>query len=98
MLSPGHSVLTCGSPEMELDNKKKKLVKENKKGNWELSLGNLARLLAVRWLLCRAPHHRTLEARGRKEGARTNKKASSGNDSSEAKVHPDALSAVRGIK
>ena len=95
--SLGHSVLTYGSPERELD-KKKKLVKENKKGNWELFLGTLARLLAARWLLCRAPRHRTLEARGRKEGARTNKKASSGNDSSEAKAHPDALSVVRGIK
>ena len=90
-------MLTCGSQGRELD-KKKKLVKENKKGNWELFLGNLARLLEARWLLCRVPRHRTLEARGRKEGAITNKKASSGNDSSEAKAHPDALSVVRGIK
>ena len=63
-----------------------------------LFLGNLARLLEARWWLCRAPRHRTLEARGRKEGARTNKKASNGNVSNEAKDHPDVLSVVKGIK
>ena len=63
-----------------------------------LFLGNLARLLEARWWLYRELHLRTLVARERKEGGRTNKKASSGRGSSEARDHPDVSSMVRGIK
>ena len=42
--------------------------------------------------------HITLVAKERKEGAKANRKASSGRGSSEAKDHPDVLSVVRGIK
>ena len=63
-----------------------------------LFLGNLARLLEARWWLCRELRHRTLVANERKEGARTNKKASSGSGNSEAKDHPDVLSVVRDIR
>ena len=63
-----------------------------------LFLGNLARLLEARWWLYRELHHRTLEAKEKKEEVKANRKASSGRGSSEAKDHPDVLSVVRGIK
>ena len=63
-----------------------------------LFLGSLARLLEARWWLCRELHLRILVARGKKEGARTKEKASSGKDNSETKDHPDALSVVRDIR
>ena len=63
-----------------------------------LFLGNLACLLEARWWLCRELHLRILVARGRKEGARTKEKASSGRGSSEARDHPDVLSVVRDIR
>ena len=63
-----------------------------------LFLGNLARLLEARWWLYRELRHRTLVAKERKEGAKANKKASSGSGSSKAKDHPDVLSVVKGTK
>ena len=63
-----------------------------------LFLGNLARLLEARWWSYRELHLITLVARGRKEGARENKRASSGKGSSETKDHPDVLFVVRGIR
>ena len=63
-----------------------------------LFLGNLTRVLEAKWWLCREPHLRTLVARERKEGAKGNKKASSGRGSSEAKDLPDVSSLVRGIR
>ena len=63
-----------------------------------LFLGNLARLLEARWWVYREPHHKTLVARERKEGAKVNRKASSGKGSSETKGHPDVLFVVRDIR
>ena len=87
----------CGSPGRELDRKEKNLTKGNKKGSWLIFLGNLVRLLMARLWLYREPHHRTLVAKERKEGAKGNKKAgSSGNKGT--KDHPDVLSVVKGIR
>ena len=63
-----------------------------------LLLGNLAHLLVARWWLYRELHHRTLEAKERKEGPSASRKAGSGRGSSEAKDHPDVLSVVRGTR
>ena len=49
-------------------------------------------------LLYREPHHRTLVANERKEGARENRKASNGKGNSEIKGHPNVLSMVQGIR
>ena len=40
-----------------------------------LFLGSLARLLEARWWLYRELHHRTLEAKERKQGVRASRKA-----------------------
>ena len=44
----GHNVWICGSLGRELDKKEKNLEKENKKGSWEIFLGNLVRLLVAK--------------------------------------------------
>ena len=53
--------------------------------------------MVTKWWLYREPHHKTLVARGRKEGAKGNKTASSSKGNSKAKDHPDVLFVVRGI-
>ena len=63
-----------------------------------LFLGSLALLLVARWWLYREPHHRTLVVNERKEGVRAKRKASSGRGNSEAKGHPNASFALRGIR
>ena len=97
MQLPKHNMWICGSPGRELDRKEKNLVKENKMGSWVMFLRNLVCLLLARLWLYKEPHHRTLVAKERKEGAKRNKRLGSGNNNG-TRDHLSVLCVVRGIR